>query len=716
LDRFLATPYNRRTMARNRRRSKRKRASFTIPLDRILIYALAFVIFALPLFLLPGVTEYGYAKTIAGLIAISVLTILWGLSAWQKGEWKIRLPWISFPLLAFVVASLLSLIAATNGRVVIQSLVLVIFFAQLLLIIANVVRERKDVCLLLFAILAAAFLMTLYGLLQYLGIMRGAYGGTGRGEVISTLGNRNFLGGFLTYLFFPSVVLLFKLRSSWLRIATILMIAFSFGMIFLVQQTGVVVALIVASAALVVGWLIFRPIEPIRRTRTWLLVLLGVLVLTFLIEAPSGPLNSVVGLSQDTSSGSWISDLWAQQLGRARTWDWWVGWEMFKAHPITGVGLGNYKLNFVPYKATFLATARGEAYDSYIARAAQAHNEYVQILAEIGILGALAVVGLIGVFVVSVWLRLWRNPDEDVRMDLLLFSCGIVAFLVHALVSFPLHLPASSLVLVLVTGLMLSRAYGTAAEMRVTLRGLWMKGLVIGLAVAGLAVSVVAARDLHANVLLNRAIGEMQNGRYRSAIPILESSIRFDFAPRQTYYYLAVAQTQIGEYDEAKANLEMCFTRFVDEAIFLNYGNLTANLGDYEESRDVLDKLLASRPPREIETQARYVRAMVISQQEDALAGIDLLLELVEEEPEFTSSYVGLGFLYQSVGHYDRAREYYMQGLEKIVDQLDTIDAELAPGRQVSASQISELQGDRSRLEQERDTLLQRLDSLPDPE
>ena len=703
-------------MAKNRRKGKSKRASFAIPLDRVLIYALAFVLFALPLFLLPGVTEYGYAKTIAGLIAISVLTVLWGLSAWQKGTWEIRLPWISFPLLAFVVASLLSLIAATNGRVVIQSLVLVIFFAQLLLIIVNVVRERKDVCLLLFAILAAAFLMTLYGLLQYLGIMRGAYGGTGRGEVISTLGNRNYLGGFLTYLFFPSVVLLFRLRSSWLRIATILMIAFSFGMIFLVQQTGIVVALIVASAALIVGWLIFRPIEPIRRTRTWLLVLLGVLVLTFLIEAPSGPLNSVVGLSQDASLGSWISDLWARQSGGTRTWDWWVGWEMFKAHPVTGVGLGNYKLNFVPYKATFLETPRGEAYNWYIPRAAQAHNEYVQILAEIGILGTLAVVGLIGVFVVSVWLRLWRNRDEDARMDLLLFACGIVAFLVHALVSFPLHLPASSLVLVLVAGLMLSRTYGTTAELHVNLRGWWMKGLVIGLAVAGLAVSIVAARDLHANVLLNKAILQMQYGRYRSAIPLLESSIHYDFAPRQTYYYLAVAQTQIGQYDKAKANLERCFTRFVDEAVFLNYGNLAANLGDYEESRDVLDKLLASRPPREIELQARYVQAMVISQQQDALAGIDLLLELAEEEPDFTSTYVGLGFLYQSVGHYDRARDYYLQGLEEIIDQLETIAAKLAPGRQISSAQLSDLQGDKGRLEQERDTLLQRLDSLPDPE
>ena len=700
-------------MPSKRRKRKKKPTSLALPLDRVLVYALAFVLFALPLFIWPGATEYGYAKTIVGLIAIAILTVLWGISAWRKGEWRIRLPWISFPLLGFVIASLLSLIAATNGRVVIQSLVLVVFFAQLLLLIINVVRDRKDVCLLLFAMLASAFLMTLYGLLQYLGILEGPYGGTGRGEVISTLGNRNFLGGFLTYLFFPSIVLLLRLRSFWLRTVTILMIAFCFGMIFLVQQTGVVVALAVAAVALLIGWLIFRPVEPVRRNRIWLLALLLALVVTFLIEAPSGPLNSVVGLSQETQSRSWLAEFWARNSGGTRTWDWWIGWEMFQAQPLTGVGLGNYKLNFVPYKAIFLATPRGEAFDFYMPRAAQAHNEYVQILAEVGILGALAAAGLVIVFVISIWLRVRRTPDEGDRMDLILFACGIAALLVHALVGFPLHLPASSLVLVLVAGLILSGAYGTTAEVAVRLRGWWMKGSVVGLALIGLAVSVFAASDLHANVLLNKGILEMQRGYNQAAIPLLERSIRYDFAPRQTFYYLAVAQTQTGKFDEAQANLEKCFTRFVDEAVYLNYGNLTANLGRYGLAREALDALLASHPPREIEIQARYVRAMVVSQQEDSLAGAALLVEIIEDDPDFTSAYLGLGFIHQARGFYDLARDYYTQALERIADQLREVEARISAGGRIAADEYGRLQGTRSRLQQERNTVLERLDALP---
>ncbi|MFC2081848.1 Wzy polymerase domain-containing protein [Candidatus Bipolaricaulota bacterium] len=700
-------------MPSKRRKPKKNAPSLALPFDRILIYALAFIIFALPLFVWPGASEYGYAKTIVGLIAVSVLAILWGLSAWQKGEWKIRLPWISFPLLGFVVASLISLVAATNGRVVVQSLVLVIFFALFMLILLNVVRDRKDVCLLLFALLASGFLVALYGLLQYLGIVQGISAQTGPHQAISTLGNSNYLGGFLTYLLFPSTVLLFRLKSDWLRVVSILLIAFCFGMVLAVEQMGVVVALVFAAAALIVGWLIFRPVEPIRRNRIWLLALLLALVLTFLIEAPSGPLNSLVGLSQEAEPQSWLAGFWARNSGAARTWDWWVGWEMFKAHPLTGVGLGNYKLNFVPYKATFLATSRGEAYNFYLARAAQAHNDYVQMLAEVGILGALSVVGLIVVLVASVWLRMWRNPDEGDRLDLLLLACGIVAFLIHALVSFPLHLPASSLVLIVVVGLMLSRAYGTTAEVTVRLRGWWMKGVVVGLALVGVVVSVFAARDLHANVLMNKGILQVQLGNNRGAMSLLEESIGYDFAPRQTYYYLAVTQTQSGEYEEAQANLEMCFTRFVDEAVYLTYANLTANLGKYSLARAALDTLLASHPQHDTEFQARYVSAMVVSQQVDALAGTALLLELIEEDPGFTSAYVGVGYLYQARGLIDFARDYYTQALELIARQLDGVNAQLSAGRQITVNNFRRLLDTKSRLQRERDQTLERLDALP---
>ena len=83
-----------------------------VPLDRILVYALAFVLFAIPLFLWPGITEYGYGKTMLALVAISLLSILWGLAAWQRREWRLRVPWITFPFLGFVVATVLSLTTA----------------------------------------------------------------------------------------------------------------------------------------------------------------------------------------------------------------------------------------------------------------------------------------------------------------------------------------------------------------------------------------------------------------------------------------------------------------------------------------------------------------------------------------------------------------------------------------------------------------------------
>ena len=162
-----------------KKEQSKQRLQNRLSLERILVYAIAFTLFAIPLFIWPGLSEYGYAKSMVAVIAISILTILWGLAAWQKRGWSLRIPWIAFPFLGFVVASLLSLLGAINGRVVVQSLMLAVFFFQFAFIIANVIREKRDVTLLLFAILASAFLTSVYGLLQYLDVMPGALSATG---------------------------------------------------------------------------------------------------------------------------------------------------------------------------------------------------------------------------------------------------------------------------------------------------------------------------------------------------------------------------------------------------------------------------------------------------------------------------------------------------------------------------------------------------------
>ncbi len=704
--------YNLLTMAKKRGK-KGERRNERIPWERILVYGIAFIVFAIPLFIWPGITEYGYGKSIVGLIAISLLSILWGVSAWERKAWSIRIPWIIFPVLGFVIASLFSLLSATNGRVVVQSLVLVVFFFQLFLIIANVVREKKDVNLILFSLLASGFLAALYGMLQYLGVMRGTViGGSGLGNIISTMGNRNYLGGFLAYILFPAVVLIVRLRSRSLRALAILLIAFSFGMTMMVHQMGVVVALIVAAVALIIGLLIFRPVEPIRKNRGWLIALGLALVITFLIEAPAGPLNSVVGLSAD----SWIGRIWAASSGKTRSWDWWVGWEMFKDHPLTGVGLGNYKLNFIPYKAKFLATPRGEGYNFYIPRAAQAHNEYVQIIAELGILGLIALLSLIVILPLSVWRRLRRNADEGDRFDLILLACGMVAFLVHALVSFPAHLPASSLAVLVAGGLLFSRAYGEEATAKLSLSGWGMKSALAAVTVIGIVVSVIAGRDLQANVLMGKGIEQLQLGNIQKAEETLKRSVRLDFAPRQTYYYLAAAQAKLGKYDEALSNYERCLTRFVDEQVYLMYADLATTLGKTEEASGALELLLESHPSREIETRARYIEANIALKERDYSRAIDILERLIEDAPNFELAYIGLGNIFLARGMPVNARSAFEEGLAVIEKRLAAAERRLSGARQMSTETYGQLRQTIETLRKERDYITAQLKKLPGAE
>ena len=683
-----------------------------LSLDQILVYAVAFTLFAIPLFILPKITEYGYGKTMAALVAISALSILWGLSAWQKKEWKLRVPWMTFPFLGFVVVALLSLVAAINGRVVIQSLVLVIFFFQLALIIANVVREKRDVTLLLASVLASAFFASFYGLLQHLGVMSGAAGATGINRIISTMGNRNFLGGFLSYLLFPSVVLVLRPRSRIVRVAALGLIAFNFGTLMLVEQLAPTVGLISAAIALIVGIAIFRPIEPIRRNRAWLVGLLALLALTFMIEAPSGPLNSVVGLSQDERG--WIGRIWDRNSGQTRELDWWIGFEMLKAHPLTGIGLGNYKLAFLGSKADFLATPRGSAYaDLQVSRAAQAHNDYVQAAAELGGLGILAVIGFLGVLAWSVWRRLRRNADEADRLDILLFTAGLIVFLVHALVSFPSHLPVSTMMIVLLLGLIHSRAYGEASTITVRLRKPALAVSLAAITIVGFVVSAFAISDLVANVLVGEGITELQVGELSEAKTTLERSIALDFAPRQAYYYLATALVKAGDLEEALAAYEKCFTRFVDENVYVVFADIATSLDRLEEARQAIDFVLATGPKAEIEHRARYIRATIAIRLGDLSGATRLLEVLISDAPNFELPMIALGNLYHRRGMLGLARDFYERSLVLIDQKLADVEAEIVGRTQFTAEEYGALAQSRATLQSERSFVIEQLAGLP---
>jgi O-antigen ligase len=117
-------------------------------------------------------------------------------------------------------------------------------------------------------------------------------------------------------------------------------------------------------------------------------------------------------------------------------------WRIFLDHPFSGTGLGTLQAVFPPYETL---------YDGKIVN--HAHNDYLEALAETGILGGLCCAWFIGVLLAES-LKRFRQLNNSFAGALQL--SGIIAcagFLIHSLVDFNLHIPANALLFFLMAHL-----------------------------------------------------------------------------------------------------------------------------------------------------------------------------------------------------------------------------------------------------------------------
>lgn len=125
--------------------------------------------------------------------------------------------------------------------------------------------------------------------------------------------------------------------------------------------------------------------------------------------------------------------------GRAEFWQ--GTKEIIRAHPLLGAGLGAFGVAYTRHDLSNGA-----------ARLEQAHNDYLQLLADAGIVG-----GLLGLLFVAALFRMafarMAARDTFRRGVALGALSGCFAALVHSLFDFSLHLPANALLFLLLAAL-----------------------------------------------------------------------------------------------------------------------------------------------------------------------------------------------------------------------------------------------------------------------
>jgi O-antigen ligase len=129
-------------------------------------------------------------------------------------------------------------------------------------------------------------------------------------------------------------------------------------------------------------------------------------------------------------------------------WQMWRDtWPMVLDHPVLGVGLGAFATAFTAYTS---GTGKTMIVN-------QAHNDYLQFLAEGGLVAALLGVLFVVPLARAAW-RGWAHPDSAVRGVAVGGSIGCLGLLLHSFVDFNLQIPSNALAFLFTAALVVRSA------------------------------------------------------------------------------------------------------------------------------------------------------------------------------------------------------------------------------------------------------------------
>ncbi len=322
-----------------------------------------------------------------------------------------RHPVISWLAVAFLAWVALSSLWAQDSSDTFAVLVQYGLDALLFLIVFEGVRAPAHAKGLLAALVAGGAIAAGYGIVAAPNVSDLASNPTAASSLDrlrGTIADPNQLAAVLVVALVLALALAAVTRSPARRLLLIGAASLALVSVFLTASRGGIVGLIAAMVTAIV----------LARGRRWAAIA-GVMAIVAASVVYIGLFDPGVANRYSTSDG-----------GNGRTDIWKVGWRMVEAHPVRGVGAGNFR----DVSGQYLLTEPGAitASDQIIDEPHFAHNVYLEVLAELGIVG-LTLFGALVVASIGTGVRAARGFARagDASMELL--SRAVVVALVSLL-------------------------------------------------------------------------------------------------------------------------------------------------------------------------------------------------------------------------------------------------------------------------------------------
>ena len=355
---------------------------------------------------------------------------------------------------------------------------------------------------------------------------------------------------------------------------------------------------------------------------------------------------------------------------------WKVALLMIKTHPIKGVAPGRFGYFYPFYQSKLLEKQAGKKH-AYNAK--RAHNEYLQVFSETGIFGFL-------VFLYIIYLILIKGIEKIKKTGDLFYisiTSGIIIFLIHSLVSFPLHLAASMLYFSLFVGLIVGEG-----EKKIELRS--RAGVIVLYFTLIIMISFLfgyTTKAYIARMYLGKGkITLLRSTKADDPIPMVKEGFRKvvianyldPYDPLSTFYLGKVYQF-LRKYDKAIGYYKKFLKMYSDFNAMFNMAMCYYNKGDIENTIITLERLRRLRPDDPHLYFYLGISYMKENKYDKAIGIFKEGLIYNEEDKEKVPLYINLAISYRKLGKLKEAIKYLEMGKKiepdnkRINDMLNTI-------------------------------------------
>lgn len=327
--------------------------------------------------------------------------------------YTIKQSFVHMPIVVFILAIIIATVTSLDPMGSFRDLAIHLSALGLLFIMVNSVNSKSELNVMLTAFVFTATLVALYGIYQYfVGVeldpawVDKAINPDITIRVFSVFGNPNILAEYLIMSIPVSVALFWNSKRLIKKSIFLLTSMILAGTLVLTLSRG--------------GWVGFA---------------FGIFVFMFLVEKrllllciPVGVLSvfvlpqSIINRIQTIGNLTDSSNAW-----RITTWQ--ITTDIIRDHWVAGVGFG-----YMPFKKTF---------ETYIRTmpTSHAHNTYLEIAAELGIVGIILFIILIFVIYKYAIINSKKSKDKYIKIITAGLLGGIASLLFHGLVEHVLYMP-----------------------------------------------------------------------------------------------------------------------------------------------------------------------------------------------------------------------------------------------------------------------------------